>query len=69
MNQFSFGSMGYADDCNFLIIADTIAEAEQNTKTIFDKISIWTMKNNLCINILKTQCVLFKTTKSNTQTN
>lgn len=55
----------YADDTNILITCKKLSEAETLAVEIFEKITLWTLKNKLCINGEKTTCVVFKTSQSN----
>ena len=43
-------TVSYADDTNILIKSNTLADAEHCAKTIYDKVMLWTQKNN-CVSI------------------
>ena len=65
LKPYSDIMMAYADDTNFLCVADDLSEAETKANIIFERLMTWVPKNKLCINDSKTSCVVFRTSRSN----
>ena len=51
--------------CNIIITADTEEEAYKKLEVVSRDLAKWVNRNGLCLDLKKTQYMLFKTTVSN----
>lgn len=59
--------IGFADDTNLLVFAESIEELERRVIDRLEAIETWAQKSKLEFNVNKTQCVLFTKNQKFTQ--